>query len=1086
MVTPLDCPGLDRWQSVFNEALPPRQRELFERHLETCPVCQGRLDRATDGGDDLLQLARQVGDPTSVAPDQTLTRFLEHLHEGKSPLRTVPADPLDLYFLNPADQPGVLGTLGNYEVQEVIGQGGMGVVLKAYEPALHRLVAIKVMAPALAGSATARRRFTREAQAAAAVCHDHIVAVYGVYEQAGLPYLVMQYVAGESLQARLDRAGPLEVTEVVRIGLQTASALAAAHAQGLIHRDVKPANLLLENGVARVKITDFGLARMADDVALTQAGVVAGTPEYMAPEQARGEPVDHRADLFSLGSVLYAMCTGRPPFRGSTAMAVLRQVSDDQPPPVRSLNPEVPAWLESLIVRLMGKDPAQRFPGAAEVATLLESYLAHLRQPTTVAAPELVPPPAGTAAAPHRLRLNGRRLFSPAGALALALLLASLGLLALGVERAGQADVKRPAPIPAAVGGDVFSVAVSADGTVVAAGAGMWDKPGEVGVWNLARPEPLQRFPAELGVASVALSPTGTLLASGNWAGHVRVHDHKTGKEVFDLTVNGVARVAFSPDGRLLATASEDKTVQLWDAETSRLVADLEGDLFRFHCVAFSPDGQRVLAGGGDWKMGGVCQVNVWDVAERKQVMTLTGHRKAVLAICFSPDGKLIATGGVDAVIRLWDAATGKPLKNLAGHGGLVEGLDFSPDGKTLVSGSSDGTVRFWDVARGKETRRITLPVNVRSVRFTPDGERLLVGGGPKTLKAFATADLKESALLWDGSRPMPTPMDLLPVTEPGASGDRPWLRTLGLVALGLGFLVSLAFVVRRARRCRGDAPGETAPPVSFACAACGRKLTARAKLAGNKVKCPRCGQATLVPEAPATALLSRPRRWWLRPDVLAACTVPVLIAVLAAAGLWLSRGEEPPHVSRLQVMADRVRAQKTDIIDARPFPSVADRDLAALQGLTHLHDLNLDHSEVTDEGLKVIAGLENLVKLSLTNTQVTDAGLAELKPLARLEELRLDKLPITDGGLAHLAAFSGLRKLSLYRTKITDAGLAHLQGFTDLEHLSLDETSVGDEGLRHLSRCPNLKRLSVWRTNVTPAGLQELRKALPRLQINK
>src|SRR5262249_16016616 len=149
----------------------------------------------------------------------------------------------------------------------------------------HRLVAIKVLAAALAGSATARRRFTREAQAAAAVCHDHIVAVHGVIETAGLPYLVMQYVDGESLQERLDRVGALEVVDVVRIGLQTGAGVAAAHAQGLIHRDIKPANLLLENGLARVKITDFGLARLTDDVGLTRNGEVAGTPEYMAPEQ---------------------------------------------------------------------------------------------------------------------------------------------------------------------------------------------------------------------------------------------------------------------------------------------------------------------------------------------------------------------------------------------------------------------------------------------------------------------------------------------------------------------------------------------------------------------------------------------------------------------------------------------------------------------------------------------------------------------------------------------------------------------------------------------------------------------------------
>ncbi len=429
----LTCPGPERWPALLDDNLPPEERRRWERHLEGCPACQERLDRTQEWGGDLFARARQAGDPTSAPADPTLALVLERLHEASGPDWPSP-EPLDLYFLAPSDQPGVLGTLGSYEVQAVIGQGGMGVVLKAYEPALHRLVAIKVLSPALAGSATARRRFTREAQAAAAVCHDHIVAVHGVHEQAGLPYLVMQYVAGESLQDRLDRTGPLEIPEVVRIGLQTASALAAAHAQGLIHRDVKPANLLLENGMARVKITDFGLARMADDVGLTRQGVVAGTPEYMAPEQARGEPVDHRADLFSLGSVLYAMCTGRPPFRGSTALGVLRNVSDQAPAPLRSLNPEVPAWLEAFVARLMAKDPARRFQSAAEVAALLEGYLAHLCQPGTVTAPAL-PPPAPEERPPGRgPEGRGRRLRWSLGVLA-ALVLGLAGWLWLaGVQ----------------------------------------------------------------------------------------------------------------------------------------------------------------------------------------------------------------------------------------------------------------------------------------------------------------------------------------------------------------------------------------------------------------------------------------------------------------------------------------------------------------------------------------------------------------------------------------------------------------------------------------------------------------------------
>jgi hypothetical protein len=419
---------MECWRALIDDALSPDQREHCERHLESCAACQDRLHRAEECGEALRGLARRVGDPTLVPADPTLVEVLERLHGEAGPVRAAPAEPPDLYFLQRADRPGVLGLLGGYEVREVIGQGGMGVVLKAFDPALHRPVAIKVLSPALAGSATARRRFTREAQAAAAVCHDHVVAVHGVREADGLPYLVMQYVPGESLQQRLDRAGPLEVVDVVRIGLQAASGLAAAHAQGLIHRDVKPANLLLEDGLARVKVTDFGLARSAADVGLTQAGVVAGTPEYMAPEQARGEQVDHRADLFSLGSVLYACCTGRPPFRGGTPLAVLRQVTDETPPPIRSLNPDVPAWLETVITRLLEKDPARRFQGAAEVAGLLEGYLAHLRQPASVPAPLLSAPPAGTLERPApRPRARVARWFLPALGLA-AVVLGGLGL----------------------------------------------------------------------------------------------------------------------------------------------------------------------------------------------------------------------------------------------------------------------------------------------------------------------------------------------------------------------------------------------------------------------------------------------------------------------------------------------------------------------------------------------------------------------------------------------------------------------------------------------------------------------------------
>jgi serine/threonine-protein kinase len=299
-----------------------------------------------------------------------------------------------LDFLAPSDWPDSLGRLGPYEVKGLLGRGGMAVVLKAVDPALNRTVAIKVLAAHLASCGAARQRFLREARAAAAVVHEHVVAVHAVDETGGLPYLVMEYVPGRSLQERLDRQGPLAMSEVLRIGMQAAAGLAAAHAQGLVHRDIKPANILLENGVERARLTDFGLARAVSDAALTQSGVVAGTPQYMAPEQARGESVDHRSDLFSLGSTLYAMCTGHPPFRAESAVAVLRRVSDDEPRPIRELNAEVPMWFAEIIAKLHAKDSDQRFQTAAEVTDLLGRCLAHVQQPLTVPLPpSLIRPP---------------------------------------------------------------------------------------------------------------------------------------------------------------------------------------------------------------------------------------------------------------------------------------------------------------------------------------------------------------------------------------------------------------------------------------------------------------------------------------------------------------------------------------------------------------------------------------------------------------------------------------------------------------------------------------------------------------------
>ena len=215
-----------------------------------------------------------------------------------------------------------------------------------------------------------------------------MIAIHGVSNEQALPYLVMPYVRGESLQKRIDAEGPLPLVDILRIGAQVAAGLAAAHDQGLVHRDIKPGNILMEQGVERVTITDFGLARAVDDASMTRSGVIAGTPQYMSPEQARGEPIDARSDLFSLGSLLYAMCTGHSPFRAETSFGVIHRITHDEPRPITEINPDIPLWLEGIVMKLLSKQIEDRFRSAQEVAELLEGCLSHTQHPATTTLPK--------------------------------------------------------------------------------------------------------------------------------------------------------------------------------------------------------------------------------------------------------------------------------------------------------------------------------------------------------------------------------------------------------------------------------------------------------------------------------------------------------------------------------------------------------------------------------------------------------------------------------------------------------------------------------------------------------------------------
>lgn len=392
----------EHWQPAQLEAfldgrLSASDELLLSEHLNDCERCRQTMDQVAAAAETWsrasVYLKDDAFDQTSVSQSSALR--MQNTGSGLGDEQEAENDTLFigpqikqvLEVLSPTDDPQSLGRFGNYEVLGVVGAGGMGVVLKAYDRPLDRTVAIKVMAPHLALSGAARQRFSREARAAAAVLHPNVIAIFGVATDAVLPYLVMPYIGGASLQKRLDNGGPLPVEDVVRIGLQIAAGLTAAHGQGLVHRDIKPANILLDQGVERLVITDFGLARTVDDASVTRTGVIAGTPQFMSPEQVRGDAVDARSDLFSLGSVLYTACTGRVPFRAETPYGILRRITDERPRPIREINPQVPAWLCQLVERLLAKRPEDRYQSAERVATLLAECLAHLTQPTVHAVP---------------------------------------------------------------------------------------------------------------------------------------------------------------------------------------------------------------------------------------------------------------------------------------------------------------------------------------------------------------------------------------------------------------------------------------------------------------------------------------------------------------------------------------------------------------------------------------------------------------------------------------------------------------------------------------------------------------------------
>jgi WD40 repeat protein/serine/threonine protein kinase len=674
-----------------------------------------------------------------------------------------------------------LPTVPGYRVLREIARGGMGKALAAFDLGLDHEVALKILLPGAEAD-----RFVRESKITARLPHPGIPPVHALGTLAdGSPFLAMKLIAGKTLAEQLKSSSGSEGRpQLLQAFTQVCQAVGFAHSRGIIHRDLKPGNVMV-GAFGEVQVMDWGLAkdlarREADQPqahsprtplsgeegqgataetvdpsppgestdARTQAGAILGTPAYMAPEQARGEAIDARADVFALGAILSVILTGQPPFRGDTVLEVIHRAAaaDLAEANARLDGCGADADLVALCRRCLSPNPADRPANGQEVADGLTAHLTGVEERMQAVERE-----RAVAVAREAEQRKRRRVWQLA-LTAVALVLAAGAAVSayFAVEANSQADAAKSEATRA----NDKEILASANAVLAKKEAErmhqlLKDTHKDYGqtlanrlvtaLWaKHAFPLKTISHKDNVKVTSVAFSPDGKLIVTGSDDRMARVWDVDTGTEKLALKPasteknreQGLSSVAFSPDAKRVVAGSWDRTARVWDAETGTEKFALDGHTDRVHSVAFSPDGKRIVTGAGDGgnldKLG---EVKVWDVQTGVEKLDLQGHTSQVTSVAFSPDGKLIVTGSWDNTARVWDAET---VLTLNGHTDSVSSVALSLDGKRIVTGSHDRTARAWDAETGTETLPHLKGHNgpVTAVAFSPDGKRIATATG--------------------------------------------------------------------------------------------------------------------------------------------------------------------------------------------------------------------------------------------------------------------------------------------------------------------------------------------------------------------